>query len=85
MNGTTYRPYRGTVELAGMAAASARLRAHIGLLEPTDLAAGATSAYLGVDTDNHNRALALYESCGFRVVTRSANYRKPFEPGKDRR
>jgi len=49
------------------------------------LAAGATSAYLGVDTDNHNRALALYESCGFRVVTRSANYRKPFEPGKDRR
>ena len=27
---------------------------------------GATTAYLGVDTDNHNRALALYESCGFR-------------------
>jgi ribosomal protein S18 acetylase RimI-like enzyme len=26
---------------------------------------GATSAYLGVDTGNHNRAMALYESCGF--------------------
>ena len=24
--------------------------------------------YLGVDTDNHNRALDLYESCGFEVV-----------------
>lgn len=43
--------------------------------------AGAASAYLGVDTDNHNRALALYESCGFRVATRSATYRTPFEPG----
>jgi ribosomal protein S18 acetylase RimI-like enzyme len=38
-----------------------------------------------VDTDNHNRALALYESCGFRVATRSATYRKPFEPGEDSR
>ena len=28
--------------------------------------AGATSAYLGVDTDNQNRAYTLYESCGFR-------------------
>ncbi len=40
---------------------------------------GATSAYLGVDTDNHNRALALYESCGFRVASGSASYRKPFD------
>ena len=46
---------------------------------------GAASAYLGVDTDNHNRALALYESCGFQVATRSATYRKLFEPGDDRR
>jgi ribosomal protein S18 acetylase RimI-like enzyme len=43
------------------------------------LAEGATSAYLGVDTDNHNRALALYESCGFRKVTGSTSYRKPFQ------
>lgn len=41
-------------------------------------AAGATSAYLGVDTDNHNRALALYESCGFRRVSTATNYRRPF-------
>jgi ribosomal protein S18 acetylase RimI-like enzyme len=40
--------------------------------------AGATSAYLGVDTDNQNRAYALYESCGFHVATSSAQYRKPF-------
>ena len=41
-------------------------------------AAGATSAYLGVDTDNQNRAYALYESCGFRVATSGTSYRKPF-------
>jgi ribosomal protein S18 acetylase RimI-like enzyme len=41
--------------------------------------AGATSAWLGVDTDNPNMALGLYESCGFHVVTRSATCRKPFE------
>ena len=40
---------------------------------------GATSAYLGVDTGNPNEALALYESCGFRKVSGSAAYRKPFE------
>ena len=40
--------------------------------------AGATSAYLNVDTDNENRAYALYESCGFRVASGSATYRKPF-------
>jgi GNAT superfamily N-acetyltransferase len=39
---------------------------------------GATSAYLGVDTENHNRAFALYESCGFRRVSGSVSYRKPF-------
>jgi ribosomal protein S18 acetylase RimI-like enzyme len=39
---------------------------------------GATSAYLGVDLDNHNRASELYESCGFRTVSGSAAYRKPF-------
>jgi mycothiol synthase len=45
-------------------------------------AAGATAAYLGVDTDNHNRALALYESCGFREVSSSTAYRKPL-PGSE--
>jgi ribosomal-protein-alanine N-acetyltransferase len=46
-------------------------------------AEGAGSAYLGVDTDNHNRALALYESCGFRRVSTSVNYRKPMPAPKD--
>jgi mycothiol synthase len=46
-------------------------------------AEGAGSAYLGVDTDNHNRALALYESCGFRVASRSTSYRKPFPAAED--
>ncbi len=41
-------------------------------------AEGAVSAYLGVDTDNHNRALALYEGLGFRVASRSTTYRKAF-------
>ena len=39
---------------------------------------GATSAYLGVDTGNHNRAMQLYESCGFRQASSGTNYRKPF-------
>jgi GNAT superfamily N-acetyltransferase len=38
---------------------------------------GATSAYLGVDTQNHNRAMELYESCGFRLATSGTQYRKP--------
>jgi ribosomal protein S18 acetylase RimI-like enzyme len=46
-------------------------------------AEGANSAYLGVDTDNHNRALALYESCGFRRVSTSVNYRKPLPAAED--
>ena len=34
-------------------------------------------AYLDVDTDNQDRAFALYEDAGFRTVTSSASYRKP--------
>jgi ribosomal protein S18 acetylase RimI-like enzyme len=45
---------------------------------------GATSAYLGVDTDNHHRALALYESSGFRVASGSSSYRKPFDGRRSR-
>jgi mycothiol synthase len=47
-------------------------------------AEGAGSAYLGVDTDNHNRALALYESCGFGRVSTSVNYRRPMAATEDR-
>jgi mycothiol synthase len=46
-------------------------------------AAGASSAQLGVDTDNPNRALPLYEACGFRVATLSTSYRKPFHPPEE--
>jgi ribosomal protein S18 acetylase RimI-like enzyme len=47
-------------------------------------AEGAGSAYLGVDTDNQNRALALYESCGFHRVSTSVNYRRPMPATEDR-
>ena len=44
--------------------------------------AGATSAALGVDTQNPNQALTLYESLGFRIVSESFEYRLgPFPPG----
>jgi len=42
-------------------------------------AQGLTEAALGVDTQNPNGALQLYESCGFRPMRRSANYRKPLD------
>ena len=47
-------------------------------------AEGATTAYLGVDTDNDNRALGLYESCGFVVASTSVSYRKPMPGAEDR-
>ena len=40
---------------------------------------GASDAYLGVDTGNHNRAMELYGSCGFRLASSGTSYRKPFE------
>jgi mycothiol synthase len=42
--------------------------------------AGATSAGLGVDTQNPNQALILYESLGFRIVSETFEYEwGPFE------
>ncbi|MGH2593014.1 MAG: GNAT family N-acetyltransferase [Anaerolineae bacterium] len=38
---------------------------------------GMTEAALGVDAENLSGALGLYKSAGFRVVKRSAAYRKP--------
>jgi mycothiol synthase len=40
---------------------------------------GMTSANLGVDTENPNAALHLYESCGFQRVRSSTAWRKPLE------
>jgi ribosomal protein S18 acetylase RimI-like enzyme len=37
---------------------------------------GMTEAALGVDAQNPNGALALYESMGFRAVRRVTTYRK---------
>jgi ribosomal protein S18 acetylase RimI-like enzyme len=39
---------------------------------------GMTEAALGVDTENPNGALRLYESVGFRPVKRWTTYRKVF-------
>ena len=40
---------------------------------------GMNSAWLGVDADNPNGALRLYENAGFAVDVRSTAYRKPLE------
>ena len=40
---------------------------------------GMTSASLGVDSENPNAALHLYESCGFRRIRSSTAWRKPLE------
>jgi mycothiol synthase len=42
---------------------------------------GATSAMLGVDGENPNRAMTLYESCGFRIVGSTTIWRRPL-PGE---
>ncbi|HET7704418.1 MAG TPA: GNAT family N-acetyltransferase [Candidatus Limnocylindrales bacterium] len=49
---------------------------------------GFDEAYLGVDLANANQALALYESCGFAVLSGATAYRKPvpatpFAPSTD--
>lgn len=38
---------------------------------------GATSAFLGVDAENPNRAMTLYEGCGFRTASSETAWRKP--------
>jgi mycothiol synthase len=38
---------------------------------------GMTEAALGVDAENLNKALQLYESCGYRAVQRNQTLRKP--------
>ncbi len=42
-------------------------------------AAGMTEAALGVDRDNPNAALHLYESMGFGITDHSVTYRKPLD------
>ncbi|MBA2254712.1 MAG: GNAT family N-acetyltransferase [Chloroflexi bacterium] len=52
-------------------------RALIATSFPVHRARGMTEAALGVDTENPNGALRLYESCGFVATKREATYRKP--------
>jgi mycothiol synthase len=42
--------------------------------------AGMDEAMLGVDSENPNGALGLYEGLGFEVYSRSAAYRRPLDP-----
>ena len=42
--------------------------------------AGMTEGMLGVDSENPNGALGLYEGLGFEIHGRSAAYRRPLEP-----
>ena len=65
----TRAPYRRRGLARALVAKSLRvLRGH-----------GATSAYLGVDLQNPNQALTLYESCGFRVASGGRTYRRPID------
>jgi mycothiol synthase len=41
---------------------------------------GLDAAYLGVDSQNPNEALTLYESSGFRAVSSASAYRRALEP-----
>jgi mycothiol synthase len=63
------RPWRGR----GLAAAL--VRHSLALLRER----GMDSAWLGVDADNPNGALRLYENAGFVVDVRGTAYRKPME------
>ena len=54
-------------------------RALIAASFPLLRARGMTEAALSVDTENTSGALRVYESCGFRSVSRSATYRKPLD------
>ena len=66
---STRRPYRKQ----GVA------RALIALTLREFKARGMTEAALGVDAQNPNGAVRVYEACGFRVAKRFTTYRKPLE------
>jgi GNAT superfamily N-acetyltransferase len=63
------RPWRGRGLAAALVGRSLQLLRDRGM----------TSATLGVDADNPNGALRLYEKAGFGVDVRSTGYRKPME------
>ena len=61
------RPYRRQGLAKALIARSLRLHKSLGM----------TEAALGVDVDNPNGALRLYQSTGFRMVKEHTTYRKP--------
>jgi len=63
------RPWRKRGVARALIASSFRLHKELGM----------TEAALGVDAENPNGALQLYEGMGFRTVKRNTAYRKPFE------
>jgi mycothiol synthase len=63
------RPWRGRGLAAALVSHSLQLLREQGM----------ESAWLGVDADNPNGALRLYENAGFAVDTRGMAYRKPME------
>ena len=44
---------------------------------------GMTSAYLGVDSENSNAAVHLYETCGFERIRSNSYWRKPLAPAEE--
>ena len=65
------RPWRRRGVAHALIMRSLRLFANMGL----------TEAALGVDTENTSGALRVYESCGFRPVSRSVTMRKTMALG----
>jgi len=63
------RPWRKKGVAKALIARSFRMHKELGMIE----------ASLGVDTQNPNGALQLYESMGFRVVSSQTYYRKPLD------
>ncbi len=63
------RPWRRQGLAKALIARSFRVLKDLGLVE----------AALGVDTENPNGALQLYQGMGFRPVKRHTTYRKPFD------
>ncbi len=77
-----FRRKRGYVENISVRAPWRRrglARALIAASFPLLRARGMTEAALNVDSENESGAFRVYEGCGFRVVGRSATFRKPID------
>jgi hypothetical protein len=85
--GLTFRPFRGESDYPGMVAVHEASKEvdrsrSLGIPVPVRSIAmfvgmGMEETALGVDTQNPNGALRLYESVGYQVERRYTTYRKP--------